>query len=52
MIEINQWQPGSERCEKIGNRRVREQGSISNLFQSGLPPDNGPVLLLEKALHS
>jgi len=27
------------------------QGSISNLFQSVLPPDNGPMLLLEKPRH-
>ena len=33
------------------NRRLTKQGIISNLFQTVLPRDNGPMLLLQKPSH-
>jgi len=48
---INKWQPGLKYRHKICNCRLPMQVSISNLFQSVLPMDNGPILLFEKPHH-
>jgi len=51
IIEMNQLQPVRECHQKICDRRLPVQGSISNAFQLVLPPDNGPMPLLEKFRH-
>ena len=51
IIEIHQWLPVLECRQKICDRRLPAQGSISSWFQSVLPRDDGPMLLLKKALH-
>ena len=51
IIKINQWQAGLECCQKICDCRLPVQRSISNLFELVLPPDNEPMLLLEKPRH-
>ena len=51
IIEIHQWLPVPECRQKISDRRLPAQGSISSWFQSVLPRDDGPMLLLKKALH-
>jgi len=48
IIEINQWQPVVECHQIICNHHLQMQGSISNLIQMVLPPDTGPMLLLQK----
>ena len=51
IIEIHQQQPVLECIQKICNGCLPVQGSTSNLFQSVLPLDNGPMLPLEKHRH-
>ena len=51
IIEINQCQPVLQCSQTICERRFPGQGSISNMFQTVLPPDNGPMLLLGKLCH-
>jgi len=51
IIEINQRQPVLECHQKLCDRCLPVQGSILNLFQSVLPPDNRLMLLLKKSRH-
>jgi len=51
IIRINWRQPLLECPQKICDRRHPVQGSISNMFELVLPPDNRPLLLLEKLCH-
>jgi len=52
IIEIIQRQPDLEYLQKICNRRLPVQGSISNLFQAVLPPDYGSMILPQEPSHS
>jgi len=51
IIEILHWQPGLKSLQKICNRHLPAQGSISQLFQTVLSWDNRPMPLLEKPSH-
>jgi len=51
IINIVQRQPGLESLQKINNRRLPMQGSLSTLCQTVLSQDNGPMLLLETPSH-
>jgi len=51
IIKIFQRQPGLESFQKICNCHLPVQGSISQLFQTVLSWDNGPMLLLEIPSH-
>ena len=49
ILKIFLTQPGLETLQNICNCHLRVQGSISPLFQMGLSPDNGPMLLVQKS---
>jgi hypothetical protein len=51
IIEIFQRQPGLESLQKICNRHLAAQRSISQLFHTVLSQDNRSMLLLEKPSH-
>jgi len=52
IIKINQWQPVLKCHKHICDRRLLVQRSITNLFQTVPPPDNGLMLLPQKPHHS
>ena len=51
IINIFQRKPGLESFQKMCKHFLPVQGSISNLFETVLCPDNGPMLLLQKPSH-
>jgi len=51
IIEIIQGQPDLECLQKMCNCRLPVQGFISNLLEAVLPPDYGPMLLLQEPSH-
>ena len=51
IIRMIQWQPVLECRQTNYIRHLSAQGSIWNLIQMVLPPDNGPMLLLEIPRH-
>ena len=51
IIELFQRQPGLESLQTVCIRRLPVQGSISQLVQTVLSRDNGPMLFLEEPSH-
>jgi len=48
IIEVFQWQPALKSPHNVCNWHLPVQGSMSQLFQTVLSPDSGPMLLFQK----